>query len=80
MQSLFDTVQDYLKLERIEIAGLKGKSLLTMVENIYEEFLKLYQHFAELPYEVLTPEEEEFSQDLQKFFKEVSYPLCLRIE
>ncbi|KAG9431525.1 dynein beta chain, ciliary [Apis mellifera carnica] len=71
IESLFDTVQDYLKLERIEIAGLKGKSLLTMVENIYEEFLKLYQHFAELPYEVLTPEEEEFSQDLQKFFKEI---------
>lgn len=81
LQSLFDTVQDYFKLERIEIAGLKGKSLLTMVEKIYEEFLKLYQHFGELPYEVLTPEEEQFSEDLQKFFKEVSYPfLSLKIE
>lgn len=52
-----------------------------MVEKIYEEFLKLYQHFGELPYEVLTPEEEQFSEDLQKFFKEVSYPfLSLKIE
>lgn len=79
LQLLFDTVQDYLKLERIEIAGLKGKSLLIMVETIYEEFLKLYQHFGELPYEVLTPEEEQFSEDLKKFFKEVSYPF-LKIE
>lgn len=51
-----------------------------MVENIYEEFLKLYQHFGELPYEVLTPEEEQFTEDLQKFLNEVCYLFCLKIE
>ncbi|XP_076624613.1 dynein beta chain, ciliary-like [Colletes latitarsis] len=68
IESLFDVVQDYLKLERIEMAGLKAKSLLSMVNDIYEEFMKLYHNFGDLPYVVLLPEETQFTQDLEAFF------------
>ncbi|CAK9799022.1 Dynein beta chain, ciliary [Anthophora plagiata] len=67
IESLFDIVQDYLKLERIEMTGLKAKSLLSMTNDIYEEFLKLYRQFSEVPYEVLTPEETQFTEDLNEF-------------
>ncbi|KOC63491.1 Dynein beta chain, ciliary [Habropoda laboriosa] len=67
IESLFNIVQDYLKLERIEMSGLKAKSLLSMTTDIYEEFLKLYQQFAEVPYEVLMPEETQFTEDLNAF-------------
>lgn len=70
-ESLFDTVQDYLKLERIEMFGLKAKSLLSMVNNIYEEFIKLYQQFGDVAYEVLMPEEEQFTADLNEFFASI---------
>ncbi|KAK1137302.1 hypothetical protein K0M31_001815 [Melipona bicolor] len=68
IELLFDTVQDYLKLERIEISGLKAKSLLYMTNDIYEEFVKLYQQFGDVSYEVLMPEEEQFTTDLGEFF------------
>ncbi|XP_076749597.1 dynein beta chain, ciliary-like [Xylocopa sonorina] len=67
IEALFDIVQDYLKLERIEMAGLKAKSLLSMINSIYEEFIRLYQQFADAPYEVLTPEEVQFTEDLNEF-------------
>lgn len=52
--------------------GLKAKSLLSMINNIYEEFIKLYQQFGDVPYEVLMPEEEQFTADLNEFFASVS--------
>ena len=72
LQSLFDTVQDYYKLERIEISGLKAKSLLYVTNDIYEEFVKLYQQFGDVSYETLMPEEEQFTTDLREFFAMVS--------
>lgn len=54
------------------MAGLKAKSLLSMINNIYEEFIKLYQTFGEAIYDVLLPEEIRFTDDLEKFFAEVS--------
>ena len=61
-----------MKLERIEMFGLKAKSLLSMINNIYEEFIKLYQQFGDVSYEVLMPEEEQFTADLNEFFASVS--------
>lgn len=52
--------------------GLKAKSLLSMINNIYEEFIKLYQQFGDVSYEVLMPEEEQFTADLNEFFASVS--------
>ncbi|XP_015433748.1 PREDICTED: dynein beta chain, ciliary-like [Dufourea novaeangliae] len=71
IESLFDVAQDYLKLERIEMAGLKGKSLLNMTYEIYEEFVKAYQLFGEAPYDVLSPDETQFTEDLEEFFIKV---------
>ncbi|XP_076235061.1 dynein beta chain, ciliary [Calliopsis andreniformis] len=71
IESLFDVVEDYLKLERIELTGLKAKSMLSMVNNIYEEFVKLYRHFSDVPYDVLQPEETQFTEDLQEFLGHV---------
>lgn len=61
-----------MKLERIEMFGLKAKSLLSMINNIYEEFIKLYQQFGDVSYEVLMPEEKQFTADLNEFFASVS--------
>ncbi|XP_076548684.1 dynein beta chain, ciliary isoform X2 [Osmia lignaria lignaria] len=71
IELLFDIVQDYLKLERIEIAGLKGKSLLSMTIDIYDEFKKLYSQFGELTDIVLIPEETQFTEIFQEFLNTV---------
>lgn len=72
-QSLFDVVLDYLKLERIELTGLKARSLLNMTNEIYEEFMKLYQCFGDATYEALSPDETQFTKDLEEFFVKVTY-------
>nr|XP_012135329.1 PREDICTED: dynein heavy chain 17, axonemal-like [Megachile rotundata] len=72
LQMLFDIAQDYLKLERIEIAGLKGKSLRSMVDEIYEEFKKLYDQFGELTEFVLIPEDPQFTEVLGTFLEKVN--------
>ncbi|XP_076387377.1 dynein beta chain, ciliary-like [Megachile rotundata] len=71
IKMLFDIAQDYLKLERIEIAGLKGKSLRSMVDEIYEEFKKLYDQFGELTEFVLIPEDPQFTEVLGTFLEKV---------
>ncbi|XP_017887523.2 dynein beta chain, ciliary-like [Ceratina calcarata] len=71
IEALFDTVQDYMKLERIEMSGLKAKSLLAMTNDIYDEFLRLYHEFGDVPYEVLKPEETQFTEDLNEFFSKI---------
>ena len=43
-----------------------------MINDIYEEFVKLYQQFGDVSYEVLMPEEEQFTTDLDEFFARVS--------
>ncbi|XP_078034037.1 dynein beta chain, ciliary-like [Augochlora pura] len=73
VESLFDVAQDYLKLERIEMASLKARSLLNMTLDIYEEFNRAYQYFAEVPYEILSPDETQFTNDLEDFFMKVTY-------
>ncbi|XP_076381799.1 dynein beta chain, ciliary-like [Megalopta genalis] len=73
VESLFDVAQDYLKLERIEMSGLKARSLLNMTLEIYEEFNRAYQYFAEAPYEILSPDETQFTNDLEDFFTKVTY-------
>lgn len=68
---LFEIAQEYLKLERVEIAGLKGKVLCANAYDVYEEFTKLYNEFSGVQYEILLPEEIGFTEDITIFLKKV---------
>ncbi|KAG7187946.1 hypothetical protein KM043_013908 [Ampulex compressa] len=68
---LFETVEEYVKLERVEIAGLKGKALSSTVYDIYEEFTKIYKELTEVEYDILDPTNLEFSEDLENFLSKV---------
>ncbi|XP_015187538.1 PREDICTED: dynein beta chain, ciliary-like [Polistes dominula] len=67
LQDFFEIVQEYLKLERVEIAGLKGNLLYSMISEIYENFVKMYRQFADVHYNVLIPEDMGFNNDWSKF-------------
>lgn len=53
------------------MTGLKAKSMLLMANEIFEEFMQIYNHFSEVPYDVLLPEETQFTEDLQALFEKV---------
>ena len=69
---MFELAQEYFKLEKVEIAGLRGGKLGPMVFEIYENFTKRYNDFANVSYEMLLPEDSGFDVDLKSFLDMVS--------
>lgn len=58
-----ETVMEFMKLEKIEFGGIKGKMLSSQVVQIFEEFNELYKVFTERSYDSLDPLDEVFSFD-----------------
>ncbi|XP_043925655.1 dynein axonemal heavy chain 17-like [Protopterus annectens] len=67
MEDLFVTTNEFLKLEKIEIAGLRGSVLGKLVYQIYEEFLELTKIFADCKYDPLNPNDQKFEDDYLVF-------------
>lgn len=80
---LFETAQEYFKLERMELASLKKKTLCSKIYDIYEKLVKIYNEFAELNYDILMPEEIRFNDHVISFLAKVnaiiSCTLCMTI-
>ena len=53
-----DTAVEFMKLEKIEFGGHKGKMLSTQVINIFDEFNDHYKVFNERSYDALDPLDE----------------------
>lgn len=69
---LFETAQEYFKLERMEFASLKKKTLCSKIYDIHEKFVKIYNKFAEIEYDILMPEEIQFTDHVISFLAKVS--------
>ena len=52
-QELFLTVQDFLKLEKVEYGGVKGTMLSEVTEGMFAEFNDLYKTFTDSSYDPL---------------------------
>jgi len=52
-QDYFQTVLEFLKLEKVEFGGVKGLSLGEMVVQIYNEFQELMSRFTNSTYNPL---------------------------
>ena len=70
-QWFFDTVKEFTKLERIEIGGLKGRTLGNRVIDIYRDFNESFTLFATRTYDVLDPDNSDFQTDYENFQKHV---------
>ena len=58
---------EFMKLEKIEIGGVKGKSLSSQVIKIYEEFQDFEKVFGDTAYDVLDEGSDEFPNDFERF-------------
>ncbi|XP_065217396.1 dynein beta chain, ciliary [Planococcus citri] len=67
IQWFFDTVKEFTKLEKIEIGGLKGRSLGARIISIYREFNENFTLFSTRTYDVLDPEDSHFPNDYKHF-------------
>lgn len=50
-----DTATEFMKLEKIELGGIKGKVLTHQVVMLFEEFNEKYKIFADIDYDCLDP-------------------------
>jgi len=57
MQDMFQNAVEFLKLEKVEYAGIKGRMLSSQTVAIYEEFNEMYKAFQEVTYDPLDPQD-----------------------
>lgn len=67
IQWFFCTVIEFLKLEKVEIGGLKGRQLSSKITAIYVDFNQHFASFASKTYDVLDPDDATFDQDFAIF-------------
>uniref|UniRef100_A0A182IVR3 Dynein beta chain, ciliary n=4 Tax=Anopheles atroparvus TaxID=41427 RepID=A0A182IVR3_ANOAO len=67
IQWFFNTVIEFLKLEKVEIGGLKGRALSARITGVSVEFNQCFSLFASKTYDVLDPDDPTFKEDFVKF-------------
>ncbi|XP_007535628.1 dynein axonemal heavy chain 17 [Erinaceus europaeus] len=67
IEDLYKTAIEFLKLEKIELGGVKGNILGSLVTQIYEEVFELVKVFAECKYDPLDPGDLSFDEDYADF-------------
>ncbi|XP_014229978.1 dynein beta chain, ciliary-like [Trichogramma pretiosum] len=71
IENILTIAQEYLKLEKIELGGLKGKDLMNGLIDVYESFVKSYNELSAVNYEILLPEDPSFDRDQRIFLDKV---------
>uniref|UniRef100_A0A7N6B4D8 Dynein heavy chain 9, axonemal n=1 Tax=Anabas testudineus TaxID=64144 RepID=A0A7N6B4D8_ANATE len=61
------TAVDLLKLEKLEIGGVRGRALSQQVQLLHQEFMDIYKFFTEKSYDCLDLNNREFEGDVREF-------------
>ncbi|XP_042364236.1 dynein heavy chain 9, axonemal [Plectropomus leopardus] len=61
------TAVDLLKLEKLEIGGIRGRVLSQQVQLLHQEFMDTYKLFTEKPYDCLDLNNREYEEDAREF-------------
>ncbi|XP_008068583.1 dynein heavy chain 17, axonemal [Carlito syrichta] len=67
IEDLYKTAIEFLKLEKIELGGVRGNILGKLVTQIYDEVFELVKVFAECKYDPLDPGDPSFDYDYADF-------------
>ncbi|GAB1599188.1 dynein beta chain, ciliary [Argonauta hians] len=67
VKKLMETSIEFMKLEKVELGGIKGKILSKQVIQISDEFKEQYKVFQDKTYDTLDSNNQEFLEDYEKF-------------
>ncbi|XP_050620090.1 dynein axonemal heavy chain 17 [Macaca thibetana thibetana] len=67
IEELYKTAIEFLKLEKIELGGMRGNLLGNLVTQIYDEVFELVKVFADCKYDPLDPGDSNFDRDYADF-------------
>lgn len=81
VKDILITADDFMKLERVEIGGLKGRVISRKIQEIFDEFRdKIFKVWREIKFDPLDPDPRSKHFDRQKrSFQEASDVLELRL-
>ena len=65
---MFQNAVEFLKLEKVEYAGIKGKMLSAQTVAIYDEFNEMYKAFQDVTYDPLDPKDTASAHELWSVF------------
>ena len=71
IQEFCNTANQFLKLEKVEIGGIRGKVLTQGVQKIHEHFKEYYSVFGGRSYDSTDPTDKAFLKDVSKFNNKV---------
>ncbi|XP_039265498.2 dynein beta chain, ciliary-like [Styela clava] len=72
VMQFFATSQEFMKLEKIEFGGVKGRVLSQLVLRLFDRFQDIYKVFGERTYNPLDPEDSAFENDFKDFNENIS--------
>ncbi|XP_028263973.1 dynein axonemal heavy chain 9 isoform X2 [Parambassis ranga] len=67
IKAILSTAEDLMKLEKVEIGGVRGRALSQTVQQLHEEFVEVHKLFTEKPYDCLDVINKEFEEDVREF-------------
>lgn len=72
IKMIFETANDYTKLEKVEIAGLKGRSLGKKIAKVSSEFQEAFEKWSTINFNALDPDpsKDDFTKHWESFTKE----------
>ena len=71
IQEFCNTANQFLKLEKVEIGGIRGKVLTQGVQKIHDQFKENYSVFGSRNYDSTDPTDLKFLKDVGKFNSKV---------
>ncbi|NXM68229.1 DYH17 protein, partial [Serilophus lunatus] len=71
IEELFHAAIEFQKLEKTVLGGVRGNYLGSWVLQISEEVFEVTKSFADVKYDPLDPEEEQWNRDFAEFQKKV---------
>ncbi|KAM3592376.1 uncharacterized protein V6R79_017533 [Siganus canaliculatus] len=61
------TAEDLLKLEKVEIGGVRGRPLSQQVQLLHQEFVDTYRVFTEKPFDCLDLNSMQYEEEVREF-------------
>lgn len=67
IMQLTSTIQQFIKLDKIEIGNTKGKTMSASIRTILTEFIQARDEFLSIEYDIMDIEKRDFDDDFFKF-------------
>lgn len=69
VRDIFETANEFYKLEKLELGGLKGRNLSRSVAEVFNDFKNLYLKWSQIQFDPLdpSPQAKSFDNERKKF-------------